>query len=169
MTRPSSFVVGGYEVEEERRSNVASKGRKSMPLLFLGGCLCGAVRYECSGPPSNVVHCFCKDCQRSTGTQMSTNLLVPSGSVRLTKGRPTQYSKPGDSGKQATRYFCSNCGSILWSQGEAVPDLRILKVGTLDDSSWVIPRVSIYTDSAPEWSTLPVGLANFAKTLPPVD
>ena len=137
-----------------------------MTVPFSGGCLCGAVRYECSSEPVNIAHCFCTDCQKSSGTQMSTNLLVPKASVKVTKGKPAQYTRTGDSGKNVTRFFCSGCGSTLWSEGEVVPDLRIVKAGSLDDSSWVKPGISIYMDSAPKWSALPQGIPSFPK-MPP--
>jgi hypothetical protein len=133
---------------------------------FTGGCLCGAVRYEFTADPVNIAHCFCTDCQKSSGTQMSTNLLVPTESVKVTKGKLAQYAKAGDSGKTVTRFFCSACGSTLWSEGEAVPGLRIIKAGSLDDSSWVKPGAGIFMDSAPPWAALPQGVATFAR-MPP--
>ena len=32
-----------------------------------GGCQCGAVRYEISGPPRVVYACHCTECQRQSG------------------------------------------------------------------------------------------------------
>jgi len=134
---------------------------------FTGGCLCGAVRYECGGEPIRMAHCFCTDCQKAGGTQMSTNVLVPKDSLKLTKGKPAQYAKVGDSGKKVTRFFCSTCGSPLWSEPEVVAEMRIIKAGSLDDSSWVKPQVGIYMDSAPMWRAVPQGIAAFGKMPPP--
>jgi hypothetical protein len=125
------------------------------------------VRYEWSGEPVRMAHCFCKDCQKAGGTQMSTNVLVPRDSLRVTRGKPAQYSKTGDSGRRVTRFFCSACGSPLWSEPEVVGQLRIIKAGSLDDSSWVAPQASIYIDSAPKWSALPRDIAAFGKMPPP--
>jgi len=137
-----------------------------MKLPFTGGCLCGAVRYECSSEPVRQAHCFCTDCQKAGGTQMSTNVIVPKDSLRVTKGKPAQYVGTGDSGKKIIRFFCSGCGSPLWSEPELIAELRIVKAGSLDDSSWVKPETAIYLDSAPPWSAIPQGVTTFAKARP---
>lgn len=138
-----------------------------MSTTFTAGCLCGAIRYECNGEPLNLAHCFCTDCQKSSGTQMSSNMLVPADSVKLKQGKPAQYAKTGDSGKTVTRFFCSNCGSTLWSEGEVIPGIRILKIGAFDDSSWVSMQAAIYMDSAPKWAARPQGVAEFGRMPPP--
>jgi len=40
-----------------------------------GKCLCGSVRYEVSGDPQIVAHCFCDDCQRLSGAGHSTGAM----------------------------------------------------------------------------------------------
>jgi hypothetical protein len=32
-----------------------------MKTVLRGGCLCGAVRYECTGDPGNASYCHCDD------------------------------------------------------------------------------------------------------------
>ncbi len=133
---------------------------------FTGSCRCGAIRYECSAEPVSAVHCFCTDCQKLTGTQMSTNMLVPKATFRITQGTPTAYEVKGDSGKTVRRHFCGTCGTPLFGEAEVLPDMVILKVGSLDDSSWVEPQASIYVDSAAGWSVVPGGIPRFGK-MPP--
>ena len=38
-----------------------------MKIPFTGGCVCGAVRYECSAEPIMTLKCHCRDCQQVTG------------------------------------------------------------------------------------------------------
>jgi hypothetical protein len=30
-----------------------------------GGCMCGAIRYECNADPIAKAYCYCRDCQRA--------------------------------------------------------------------------------------------------------
>ncbi len=134
-----------------------------MNAPFTGGCRCGAIKYTCSADPLRTVHCFCTDCQKLTGTQMSTNLLVPKAAFRITQGTPATYDTTGDSGKAVRRHFCSACGTPLFGEPEALDGMLVLKAGSLDDSSWVEPQASIYVDSAPGWGVVPGGIPRFPK------
>lgn len=137
-----------------------------MPAPFSGGCRCGAVRYTCSAEPLSVVHCFCTDCQKLTGTQMSTNLIVPDPSFKVTKGEAAQYDTVGDSGNNVHRFFCRTCGSSLWSKPDVIAGVTIIKAGSMDDSSWIKPGASIYLDSVPKWGVVPEGIGKFSR-MPP--
>jgi hypothetical protein len=52
-----------------------------MKVPFTGGCLCGAIRYECSAEPIVMGNCHCRDCQRATGSAFAAALLVPRNAV----------------------------------------------------------------------------------------
>lgn len=59
----------------------------------------------------------------------SLNLKTEVPKVRLTKGSTKIYDDNGtDSGKTIHRNFCGDCGSQLWSDPEAIPGVRFLKV-----------------------------------------
>lgn len=134
-----------------------------MNAPFTGGCRCGAIRYECTAEPVRTVHCFCTDCQKLTGTQMSTNLLVPKTAFRVTQGQATAFDVVGDSGSKVRRFFCATCGTPLYGEPEVLSEMTVVKVGSLDDSSWVEPAASIYVDSAPGWAVVPGGIPRFGK------
>ena len=49
----------------------------SVKVPFTGGCICGAVRYECTAEPVMTFKCHCRDCQHVTGGAYVPGLLVP--------------------------------------------------------------------------------------------
>ena len=130
-----------------------------------GGCLCGAIRFEIDR--TGVIsanHCHCKDCQRSTGSAFASFAVVGEGALSVTGDEPRGFRVLGKSGKGVTRYFCSQCGSPLWSEVELMPGFRFVKAGSFDDASWLEP-VSIYWgESAQPWAPpiegLPVDAQN---------
>src|SRR5438270_7729772 len=63
-------------------------------LPFTGGCLCGAIRYECSAEPVMMFKCHCRDCQRVTGGGFVPGLLVPVSAFRLTQGQLRYHFTP---------------------------------------------------------------------------
>ncbi len=138
-----------------------------MNLPLTGGCVCGAVRYECAAAPLAVAHCFCTDCQKTSGAQASTNALVPKPAFRVVQGQTTTYDTTGDSGNTVTRHFCPTCGSNLWSIPNGVPDLLVIKVGTMDAAAEMKPGMSIYTSSAQPWAVIPADIPRFEK-MPPM-
>lgn len=127
-----------------------------------GGCLCGAVRYSASGDPAFVGVCHCTDCQKFTGAAFAAIVGVPKPALSV-QGEMASYGKPGDSGKTITRMFCSQCGSSLMDEADALPNIVMLGVGTLDDASWVKPGMQIYCDSAQPWVSLGGEMQRFGK------
>ena len=49
------------------------------------------------------------------------------------------------------RGFCPNCGSPVISYVTEQPDLRFIKAGSLDDSSWINIESSFWSISANKW------------------
>lgn len=47
-------------------------------------------------------------------------------------GTPKTFDATGGSGKINKHFFCSNCGSSLYTELEAMPEATIIKAGTLD-------------------------------------
>ena len=134
-----------------------------MRLPFSGGCACGAIRYECSAEPLVSSNCHCRECQHASGSAFSANLIVPAAAFTVTKGEPTFYQVAGASGQLVSRGFCSVCGSPLFARAAALPDIVVIKVGSLDDPSEYRPSRDIYTESAQPWDYMNPELPKFAK------
>lgn len=136
-----------------------------MQTKFTGGCLCKAVRYECSAEPIAMGNCHCRDCQQATGSAYASVLLVPQSALTIT-GEVKYYDVIGDSGGIVGRGFCPNCGSRLFSK-PPIPELMGITAGSLDDPSWFRPAMDLYTTSAQPWDYMNPDLPKFAK-MPPM-
>ena len=130
-----------------------------------GGCHCGAVKYEISGDPVFTANCQCSDCQKFSGTGHSCNMAFPEAQANIT-GELTEYTIKGASGQDITRGFCPTCGTPIYSRSAAIPELVILKAGTLDDPSYYQPQMVIYTKSGQSWDAMPDDLMAFDE-MPP--
>ena len=122
-----------------------------MPNPITGGCLCGKIRYEVSQAPQSVIACHCTHCQKISGAGSSHNAVVPTSAVTFTSGKPKCFRDTGQSGSILNRYFCGDCGSSLYSQREKMPEMTILKVGTLDKPGEMKLVMNIWTNSARPW------------------
>jgi hypothetical protein len=94
--------------------------------------------------------CHCKDCQKQTGSAFVEVVAVPDSEITVT-GATNAFTANGDSGRSLTRRFCSKCGSTVVMNVEAMPGMTLIMGGTLDDSSWLRPRMALFCDSAQPW------------------
>jgi len=115
-----------------------------------GGCLCGRVRYAVTGDPAFSGVCHCRNCQRYTGSAFEPVMAFPADTVSV-QGDLKTYQDTGDSGKPVYRRFCPNCGSGLIAEADALPGLKLVLVGTMDDPSGFQPAMEVYCSSAQPW------------------
>jgi len=135
-----------------------------MPMpKITGGCLCGKVRYSADSEPTFVGICHCHDCQKFTGSAFAAVIALPKSGVTVT-GTLKGFTKPGDSGKPVERRFCPECGTSVMDEGEVMPGVVMIGVGTLDDPSWVKPTTQIYRASAQPWVQLGGAMKSFERT-----
>ena len=60
-----------------------------------------------------------------------------------------------------SRGFCEECGSQLVSFVEENPDIKFIKVGSLDDSSWVTIASNFWSSTAYPWSPADESIQTF--------
>ena len=125
-----------------------------MTQAMTGGCLCGSIRYTLKQPVQNMIACHCSHCRKASGGAASYNLPVPADAVTLTQGKPKVYTDTPASGSPLYRHFCGDCGSAIYSQRSAMPNMLVLKAGTLDDTAHLKLVMNIWTQSAQPWSHL---------------
>jgi hypothetical protein len=54
--------------------------------MTIGACLCGAVRYEVSGPYQWMAHCHCSMCRKNYGSLFGTSVGVQPANFRWLQG-----------------------------------------------------------------------------------
>lgn len=130
-----------------------------------GGCGCGAVRYRVAGEPIFVNNCYCRQCQRQTGSTSVVNAFFESERVELLHGELTDHVVTTGSGGPHTIRRCAACGSALWSHYPRLGRLGLgLRVATLDESGAFTPDAAIFVSEAMPWVTLPQGIPVFERT-----
>ena len=131
-----------------------------------GGCLCGQLRYEIDGDdPMWTGCCYCSDCQKETGAGHLTAIAVAASDIQ-TSGKLSTFSKIGDSGGEVIRSFCPECGTTIFGRPVVMGEMRVVRAGTLDDSSSVKPERAVYCSRAASWDQPLDGVMQFAE-MPP--
>ncbi|KAK3056814.1 hypothetical protein LTR09_002607 [Extremus antarcticus] len=88
-----------------------------------------------------------------SGAAYTSNVVVPRTNFKVTKGQPKDYDAKGDSGKINKHWFCSNCGSSLYTELEVMPDVTCVKSGGLDGGAANHPiAVEFYTKDRADYS-----------------
>lgn len=111
-----------------------------------GSCLCGAVKYEVTGPLRNVVACHCEQCRKQTGTYMSAT-AAQDGDLKIIEGRGLKWYQ---SSPNAKRGFCGECGSVLFWKG-AGRDYTAIAAGSLDGPTGLRLEGHIFCESAGDY------------------
>ena len=134
-----------------------------MTAPLSGGCACGSIRYVCSRAPVAMLNCHCLDCQRSSGAPFASGFIVLVSDVRIT-GTPRTYSVRAASGSLATRSFCSDCGTPLFTCGETAPEVMSIRFPTLDSPSEFQPMLDIWISSAQPWVHLSEEIPHYLQS-----
>ncbi len=135
-------------------------------MSLSGSCLCGAVSYNLAGEPLFVSQCFCRDCQKATGTGHTTIVGVEASNLEV-KGSPRVFTNTGETGGRVHRHFCGECGSRLFTSGDLPGDVRMVQAGTLDDPGAVSPTNAIYLKDRIHWDAVASDIAHHDDIGPP--
>lgn len=130
---------------------------------FSGGCACGAIRYKSTAGPVFMLHCHCRDCQRSSGGPFSSFAVVPAEVFTLTQGLPRYHASPSEMGGVTRRGFCEECGSPILSNPDAVPHLVAIRTASLDDPGWFRLQAEVWTSDAHPWDEMNPAVPKFEK------
>jgi len=135
-----------------------------MGEAITGGCLCGGVRYEVTGPFIRAGHCHCSRCRRHSGAAAGTQGRVLREHFRLVSGADLLrvYAMEG----AAAKVFCTVCGSSLfggtWPHGAEIS----IRFGTLDGDPGIRPQYRTFVSSKAAWDEITDDLPQFPGPLP---
>jgi hypothetical protein len=81
------------------------------PETLRGGCLCGRVRFEVSGPFPKLYQCHCSLCRKQGGSVSNTGLIVAADRFRWLAGEEGIGKWQRSTGFRS--HFCQRCGSTV--------------------------------------------------------
>lgn len=126
-------------------------------MEWIGGCLCGDVRYRASEDPRWAGACHCGRCRKQSGAPYTVGVLFAEDSFEWTSGQPAYYR----SSAKVRRGFCARCGSTLtW---ETVAGGFTVLIGSLDRPEAVQPDSHCYTATKLPWVCLEDGTPQYAE------
>jgi hypothetical protein len=172
QTGPSSRQKNSPEVEHSRHHsndsiNDYTNHMTNITTPFSGGCACGSIRYDSTAEPIVMLHCHCRDCQRSSGGPFSSFLVVAKEAFKLLQGSLRFHASPSQMGGQTHRGFCPDCGSPILVKPDAIPHLVAIRTASLDDPSWFNPQVNVWTSDAHPWDQMDPAVPKFENYPPP--
>ena len=113
-----------------------------------GQCHCGLVTYEAVIDPQVVSVCHCTDCQALTGSPYRVTVICSGQQIRMSGGSP----KTSDNGRIRFQHFCGQCGSPLFTSGEAGgPGDWGIRWGSIRQRASLRPTRQIWCRSAAPW------------------
>jgi hypothetical protein len=134
-----------------------------MSKAFIGGCACGAIRYEISAEPIFMNDCQCRDCQHRSGTGHGSYLTFPDKKVVKLEGQAAHWDVAADNGNVKTHSFCPTCGSPVHLTFSAMPDFFTIHAASLDDPSRYKPQAVTYRTRGYDWDHVDPALPAFDK------
>ena len=125
-----------------------------------GSCLCGAVAFEFTGRPVEMVNCHCRSCRRAMSAGFATYVTIEREAFRWLGGESNvvRYSRPKS--PHASSAFCGTCGSPM---PRSVSSGRIdIPAGSLDGDPGVRPAANLHVAEKAQWVSLDTNIPAFA-------
>jgi len=131
--------------------------------MIEGGCLCGGVRFRLNGKLGPAAYCHCQQCRRASGSAFAANAPARTAYFELTSGNDLVSEYESSPGK--FRAFCRLCGSPIYSRRDAEPDIRRIRLGTLDSDPDRRPFAHFWVGSKAPWCSIEDSLPQYPEGL----
>jgi hypothetical protein len=129
----------------------------NLPVLS-GGCLCGRVRYQITGPRRNIINCHCQNCRRTHG-HYSAYTSVEKGSLKLISEESLKWYH--DQSPNTYRGFCGDCGASLFWDARDGNNKMAVSAGTLDSGHGLKTIGHVYMREAGDYYEIADNLPQF--------
>lgn len=128
--------------------NIMKNNNENSKGTLKGSCLCQAVVYELTQLDMPIWICHCQTCRKANAASEVATAGVQRSHFRLLCGEEKLTAFESSPGK--LRYFCSVCGSHLFSARDGQTHV-ILRVATLDTDPGLRPLGHIWTSQDQPW------------------
>lgn len=134
-------------------------------MAYTGHCACGTVTARIAAEPLRVSQCWCRQCQYAAAGSATNNAVFPADAVTV-EGKLTERQYVADSGNEVIQAFCQDCGTPVLGYSSARPQIRVFKLGFLDEGHGLRPTAAIWTSEAPEWAVIDPALERHERQPP---
>ena len=115
-----------------------------------GGCLCGAVQFDASGPPLRVGLCHCLGCRKHHGALFYAAAIFAASAVKI-EGQTSEFDG---------RHFCPRCGSSVFARtGDEIE----LHLGAMDAPDRFTPDYELWSVRRESWLPEFAGVQRFER------
>lgn len=132
--------------------------------MIVGGCLCGGVRYEYDGALEEISLCHCSQCRKAQGSAYVAVSPVRTALLRFVSGG--ELLREYRAVPHKARVFCARCGSPIYSARDDLPEVRRLRLGTVETPFECSRAYHIHVASKAPWERLADDLPQYPEGLP---
>jgi hypothetical protein len=134
--------------------------------MLHGSCLCGAVRYQVSGPLTMMAHCHCSMCRKQHGAPFVTFTAADLASFAWLAGQDTVVTFA--SSASGRRAFCRICGSAVPAPMAELGQVFLFP-GGLEGDLQLKPQYHMFVGSKAPWYDITDALPQYEAYPPGVD
>lgn len=116
--------------------------------MIKGSCLCGRVRYTYKGEITEIAMCHCSQCRKVQGGAFATNSPLDADKLVFDG---VEFIKEYQTNENKVRAFCAECGSPLYSARADRPEVKRLRIGSVETPFTCENKYHIYASSKATW------------------
>ena len=120
-------------------------------------CQCGQLKAHCTGEAARISMCHCLACQRRTGAPFAANSRFSRSAVRV-EGDSRVWARTADTGNEVRQHFCPHCGTTVFWELSAFPDVIAVSSSLFSDPAYPPPTVAVWEQHKHPWTDHIAGL-----------